>query len=136
MTFKTVGTFEKEGSNIITELLLMPEWQNSELFFVAQDEESSAIGSLFFESTEVRTNEDRSYFETHIYFHSEEKFLEWWEAYGAIHEEIFIATLAKIADLGITVHRYFDNPALVEIENALPMSDFVGRENLIINPVQ
>jgi hypothetical protein len=126
MTYRTAVTFKKDGANVIELMAALDEFKMSERFFKHENEEEYEIASTWWEIIDAYTSDDSSYYEVRMYYHNEAAFMDWWQTYGEMHEEVFAITLEALAENGVEVKRYFENPGLVPAAGALPFSDFVS----------
>jgi hypothetical protein len=114
--FKTVTVFEMSSGDVYAKMCESASYIQAIYCFPSPSE--------YFATIEQKINDERSYFEQHIYFHDEEKYKEWYAVFGEILEELVEEIAEDFAKNNISYRRFFDNVEISGAARAEPMSDF------------
>ena len=124
MTYQTVMTVEKPGSNIREIIANSPGWLDIEACF--------PYDSPFCQHEE-RISPDGSYIEFFAIYPDQEVYERWYEAYNEVPNASRTTLLEALESQGCTVHRYYQVTDLAQPTGVKSLDEFVGREDLIIS---
>jgi len=118
--FKTVATYEYDGSDIIQEL------QNSLSYLKLQY--CYPWPSEFFKSFDELLSNDLRYLEVHVTFENYEKYEEWFSIFGELNDELILEMLEELKKASIVYKRYFpDFDSALSNVNIYQLTDFESK---------
>jgi hypothetical protein len=119
--FRTVSVFELPEGNVYEQMCKSASYIQAIYCF--------PVPSEYFVSLENKVNQNSSYLEQHIYFHSEEKYKEWYGIFGEILEELMEEIHEDFLSYGIVYRRFFDDVEVSGAARAESLSEFRTKFN-------
>lgn len=123
MTYQTVMTVEKPGSDVRKILANSPGWLDIEACFPFDSP---------FCWCEERLSADKSYMEFIATYPDQEIYELWYEAYSDVHDPARTALLEFLESQDVVVNRYYQTTDLAKPDGVYPIEDFVSRADLIV----
>lgn len=94
MTFRIISVFEKEGTQIESEIWATPGWFKFQQFYLLEN--NSYLCNL-----DKKISEDGSYLEYYVDYHDEEAFLAWYEEWKDLYIELRTKVLENLKSRGV-----------------------------------
>jgi hypothetical protein len=126
----TILTLFKKDANIVKELISAPILPVMECFSTTM-EMSGKYGSSFLTGILNFINQNGDYLEVHMEFIDENKYREWHDIFGEIHDKARAELDQYFRENGIVFARYFQYPDLADLQGSKNLSEFVPRNEIL-----
>jgi hypothetical protein len=123
MEFQTISVFEKSGAQIEAELWATPGWFKLTQCFLYDS-------NPYVSKMDLKSTEDGSYVEYHIYWHNEEAYATWLEEWSTVHNDIKPRVLENLNSREIQHTLYWPETSIeppVKNDNIVSLDSFVSK---------
>jgi hypothetical protein len=119
MTFRIITVFEKEGTQIESEIWATPGWFKFQQLYLYEN-------NPYMSNLEAKISEDKSYIEYHVDYHDEAAFLAWYEEWKDLYIELRTKVLENLKSRGVQHNVYWPGSSSVPTDdsNLHPLDQF------------
>jgi|LauGreDrversion4_2_1035121.scaffolds.fasta_scaffold915548_2 hypothetical protein len=122
MNFTTITVFEKEGAQVEAEMWATPGWFKMSQCFVYEN-------NPYISKMDLKANQEGSYLEVYIEYHSKEAYEAWHAEWKHIHDELRFKVMENLKTRGIDNKLYWPDQGIPAPENetAYSLDQFVSK---------